>query len=109
VWPPEFFETKLVFILNAARTPRNSGISAQPFSLQLLARLRRRNSNPADKRGIPVFWPLLRTMLTVQRFRQLVQQTIQVLVRLPLFLNLVDRMHHRGVVFAAKLPADLRQ
>jgi hypothetical protein len=50
-----------------------------------------------------------RQVSTIQRLRQLVQQSVQVFVRLPLLLNLIDRMHHCSVVLAAKLTSDFRQ
>jgi hypothetical protein len=46
---------------------------------------------------------------TVESFREFIQQSIQIFVGLPLLVDLGDRMHHRGVVLAAELAADLRQ
>jgi len=47
--------------------------------------------------------------LAVQRFLQLVDGAVQVLVCTALFIDLADGMHYRRVMLAAELTPDLRQ
>ena len=44
-----------------------------------------------------------------ENVEQPADRTVQILVRTSQRLDLVDRVQHRGVVFAAKLPPDLRE
>src|SRR5438270_6174696 len=47
--------------------------------------------------------------LSVQRLLQLVQCAIEIFIIAPLRIDLLDRVHHGGVVLAAELPPNLRQ
>ena len=94
MWPPNIFKTNLCSIL--IRQPGG---------------LRKQLESPHNRlvyRFLRNFADLAVPDLAIQRFRELVEKAIQVFVHLPLFLNLVDRMHDCCVVLAAKLPADFR-
>src|SRR5258708_7691714 len=51
----------------------------------------------------------LQVLLSIQGLGQFIQQSVQILVRLPLLLNFVDRVHHGGVMLATELASNLRQ
>lgn len=62
--------------------------------------------NPAPQRKDA---SLVRSPSAIESLRKLVEQPVQILVRLPLLIDLADGVHDGGMVLAAKLPADLRQ
>src|ERR1700761_6296582 len=51
----------------------------------------------------------VRTSRLAKRLHQLVDSAVQILVGPPLLVDLRNRMHHRRVMLAPKLPPNLRQ